>query len=73
VVREAERDPAFAKKVETAADRVRRTKKNARELKHPAMVPTQFDVEQMRVEMAEFVHDVERARAKRPSLAVAHG
>jgi beta-N-acetylhexosaminidase len=73
VVREAERDASFAKKVEVAADRVRRTKKNARELKHPAMVPTQFDVEQMRVEMADFVHDVQRARAKRPSLAAAHG
>ncbi|MFL6299445.1 MAG: beta-N-acetylhexosaminidase [Terriglobales bacterium] len=73
VVREAERDAAFAKRVEAAADRVRKTKKQSRELRHPAMVPTQFDVEQLRTEMADFVHDIGRARAKRPSLAVAHG
>jgi hypothetical protein len=38
------------------------------------MVPTQFDVEQLRTDMADFVHEIERAGAKRPSqLAVAHG
>src|SRR3954466_432612 len=74
VVREAERDVVFAKQVEKAAERVLDRKKKSRELRHPAMVPTQFDVEQLRTEMAEFVHDIERARAKRPSqLAVAHG
>jgi hypothetical protein len=38
------------------------------------MIPTQFDVEQLRTEMADFVHDIERARAKRSSeLTLAHG
>jgi beta-N-acetylhexosaminidase len=75
VVREAERDPRFAKQVEHAAERVRKTKSRARELKHPApMVPTQLDVEMLRTEMADFVHEIERARAKRPpEIALALG
>jgi beta-N-acetylhexosaminidase len=74
LVREAEGDAAFAKQIEAAAERVRKTKKKSRELRHPAMVPTQFDVDQLRTEMAEFSNDVQRTRNKRPSLlAVAHG
>jgi len=72
VVREAERDPAFASQVERAADRVVRFKKSAPELKKPSMVPTRFDVEQLRVEMVEFMHKVTGSRT--PSeLAVAEG
>jgi beta-N-acetylhexosaminidase len=75
VVREAEQDSQFAKRVEQAAERVRQKKRKSRELKRPApMIPTQFDVEQLRTEMADFVHDIERARAKRSSeLTLAHG
>ncbi len=72
VVREAERDPAFAKQVERAAERVVSFKKSAPELRKPSMVPTKFDVERLRVEMADFMHKV--AGSRTPSeLAVAEG
>jgi beta-N-acetylhexosaminidase len=74
VVREAERDAQFAKRVEQSAESVRKAKRGSRELKHPApMVPTQYDVEQLRTDMADFVREIERARAKRSSeMALAH-
>ncbi len=72
VVREAERDPQFATLVERAAERVVRFKKSAPELRKPSMVPTRFDVEQLRVEMVDFTHEVTGSRT--PSeLAVAEG
>ena len=72
VVREAERDPSFAQQVERAAERVVRFKKSAPELKKPSMVPTRFDVEQLRIEMVDFMHKV--AGSRTPSeLAVAEG
>jgi beta-N-acetylhexosaminidase len=72
LVREAERDAAFALQVERAAERVMKFKRNAPELKKPSMVPTRFDVEQLRVEMVEFTHRVTGSRT--PSeMAVAEG
>ena len=72
VVREAERDPEFAKQVERAAKRVVGFKKNAPELKKPAMVPTRYDVEQLRQEMVEFARRVTGSRTP-AELAVAEG
>jgi len=73
VVREAERDSAFAQMVATAADRVKRRKKKAN-LRHLAMIPTQYDVEQLRTEMAELIHKIGRERSRQAStMAVAHG
>ena len=72
VVREAERDPAFARQVERAAERVVKFKKSAPELKKPSMVPTRFDVEQLRADMVEFTHKVAGSRTP-ADLAVAEG
>ena len=72
VVREAERDPAFAKQVERASERVMKFKKGAPELKKPSMVPTRYDVEQLRADMAEFTHKVAGSRTP-ADLAVAEG
>ena len=72
VVREAERDPKFARQVARAAERVVNFKKDAPELKKPSMVPTRFDVEQLRVEMVEFTHKVTGSRTP-AELAVAEG
>ena len=72
VVREAERDPEFAKQVEDAAERVATFKENAPELKKPAMVPTRYDVEQLRQEMVEFAHKVTGSHTP-AELAVAEG
>jgi len=72
VVREAERDSGFAKQVERAAERVVNFKKTAPELKKPSMVPTRFDVEQLRQEMVEFAHKVTGSQTP-AELAVAEG
>ena len=72
VVREAEREPAFAKQVERAAERVWNFKRSAPALKKPSMVPTRFDVEQLRQEMVEFAHKVTGSRTP-AELAVAEG
>ena len=72
VVREAERDSGFAKQVERAAERVVNFKKSAPELKKPSMVPTRFDVEQLRQEMVEFAHKVTGSQTP-AELAVAEG
>src|SRR3954469_21368374 len=72
VVRQAERDTSFALQVERAAERVLKFKKSAPELKRPSMVPTRYDVEQLRQEMVEFTHRVTGSRT--PSeMAVAEG
>ena len=72
VVREAERDASFAMQVERAAERVLKFKKSAPELKKPSMVPTRYDLEQLRLEMIDFTHRVTGSRT--PSeMAVAEG
>jgi hypothetical protein len=59
--------------VARAAERVVNFKKSAPELTKPSMVPTKFDVEQLRIEMVEFAHKVTGSRTTPAELAVAEG
>ena len=63
VLREAERDRTFARRVNESSERILRFKRRAPELKRVAPVPTDATVARLRQQIERFRAQVEKANA----------